>query len=689
MNMKEVILKKLTLRNFKGVRNLDVSFDQETTISGENGTGKTTVFDAFVWLLFGKDSTGKSDSGVSSFNIKTLDENGKPILKLEHEVTAALSVNGNEVTLKRIYLEKWEKPRGTSQEILKNHYTDYYLNGVKLATKKEYEAEVSAIIPEDVFKMITNPFYFNTRSAAEQKAMLMDMAGDVTDEDVQSLKPEYSELLKQISGKSLEMFKKEIAAKKKAIKDELEQIPARIDTANQLMPEPEQWDKLESELKSKRAKVTEIENQITDKSKVVEAEYKRKSEIQRTIGDKRMERTKLENNIRAQATSDNNNARTSINEISFKIQSLQRDIENKKGNITTISSQIANIDTELETLRGHYRTISAEQLQYPEGAFECPTCKRPLEADDIEAKQAELLANFNETKSRRLQSNKNEGMEKSSKKNELQNKKESLLAEISELENQVTTLTGQKQYQEDNIPSAQDADALIQANGEWIRLGNEISELENQLSVESKPVDTSDLRNSKMELETSIQEINKRLTKRDAIERSEKLIKDLEESRTSNNLALADLERMEFIALDFQKAKDNELMKRINGMFSLVSFSFVDEQLNGGEKLTCVCTVNGTPYPDVNNAGKFNAGIDIINAICRNKGVTAPIFIDNREGVNELLPTASQIINLVVLRKIYECPECHTRQHVSGSCINPDCECELVEDVTPKGLIIN
>ncbi len=643
---KEIFLKKLIIRNFKGIRSLTIDFNQqETTIAGENGTGKTTVLDAFLWLLFGKDSTNRSDI---NFNIKTLDENGKPILKLEHEVTAALSVNGNEVTLKRIYLEKWEKPRGTSQEILKNHYTDYYLNGVKLATKKEYEAEVSAIIPEDVFKMITNPFYFNTRSAAEQKAMLMDMAGDVTDEDVQSLKPEYSELLKQISGKSLEMFKKEIAAKKKAIKDELEQIPARIDTANQLMPEPEQWDKLESELKSKRAKVTEIENQITDKSKVVEAEYKRKSEIQRTIGDKRMERTKLENNIRAQATSDNNNARTSINEISFKIQSLQRDIENKKGNITTISSQIANIDTELETLRGHYRTISAEQLQYPEGAFECPTCKRPLEADDIEAKQAELLANFNETKSKRLQSNKNEGMEKSSKKNELQKKKESLLAEISELENQVTTLTGQKQYQEDNIPSAQDADALIQANEEWIRLGNEISELENQLSVESKPVDTSDLRNSKIELETSIQEINKRLTKRDAIERSEKLIKDLEESRTSNNLALADLERMEFIALDFQKAKDNELMKRINGMFSLVSFSFVDEQLNGGEKLTCVCTVNGTPYPDVNNAGKINAGLDIINAICRNKGVTAPIFIDNRESVNTLLPTMSQIINLVV-----------------------------------------
>ena len=83
-------------------------------------------------------------------------------------------------------------------------------------------------------------------------------------------------------------------------------------------------------------------------------------------------------------------------------------------------------------------------------------------------------------------------------------------------------------------------------------------------------------------------------------------------------------------------------------MFQLVSFSFVSEQLNGNEKITCVCTVNGTPYPDVNNAGKINAGLDIINAICKSKGIVAPIFIDNRESVNDLLPTLSQVINLSV-----------------------------------------
>ena len=163
-----------------------------------------------------------------------------------------------------------------------------------------------------------------------------------------------------------------------------------------------------------------------------------------------------------------------------------------------------------------------------------------------------------------------------------------------------------------------------------------------------KPVDTSELQQAKSVLNENIQELYKRLAKREQIERAEREIEALEEKRIQNNQKLADLEKWEYTALSFQKDKDAKLLERINGLFSVVSFSFVDEQLNGGEKLTCVCTVNGTPYPDVNAAGKVNAGLDIINAICQAKGISAPIFIDNRESVNQIIPTISQVINLVV-----------------------------------------
>ena len=152
-----------------------------------------------------------------------------------------LSVDGKTVKLQRRYVEKWVKPRGTTEETLKNHKTEFYVNDVKLATKQEYDSTVASILPEDVSRMITNPFYFTSLNPEIQKSMLLDMAGDVTDEDVAGLKPEYVELLAQLSGKPLAQFAREIAAKKKAIKDELLVIPSNIETANRLKPEEEDW----------------------------------------------------------------------------------------------------------------------------------------------------------------------------------------------------------------------------------------------------------------------------------------------------------------------------------------------------------------------------------------------------------------------------------------------------------------
>ena len=644
--MKQIKLKELSLRNFKGIRSLDMTFDKEEVfVYGENGTGKTTVCDAFSWLLFGKDSKGKSDS---NFNIKTLDENGKPILKLEHYVIGVLSVDGKDVKLQRCYVEKWVKPRGTTEETLKNHQTEFYVNDVKLATKQEYDSTVASILPEDVSRMITNPFYFTSLNPEVQKSMLLDMAGDVTDEDVAGLKPEYVELLAQLSGKSLAQYSKEIASRKKAIKDELLVIPSNIETANRLKPEEEDWVALDAELTEKRTKKAELEASLSDKSKLVEEEYKRKANIQKAIGEKRISLTKKENELRATADKGRNDVSLKIRDMEYKLKLHEGDLVRKRNEISSYEAQIQRMNTELDTLRGQYRQISQEQLTYPEGAFVCPTCHRQLEADDIAAKQHEMEANFNQSKSARLQANSTKGKGIKSSLEETKKKREDALAKVAELEAMIEQIKADIEAQKASMPESVDVRQLIESDADCIAIRNEIAELENQLTMEAKPVDTTDLKDGIKVLDSAISELVKRLAKREAIERADKEIATLEEKRIANNQALADLEKTEFVMLDFQKAKDNELMKRINGMFQIVSFSFVNEQLNGGEKLTCVCTIDGVPYPDLNDAKKLNAGLDIINAMCKVKGISAPIFIDNRERVNEIIPTISQVINLVV-----------------------------------------
>lgn len=642
--MKEVFLKKLILKNFKKIQDLTVEFtDKNTFICGGNGTGKTTLQDAFLWLLFGKDSTNRADT---NFNIKTLGEDGKPILHLVHSVTGVLSINGRDVELQRNYVEKWGS--GVNAGVLQNHATEFYLNGVKLKTKKEYDAEVAAILSEDVFRMITNPLYFPTMKAQDQKAMLLEMAGNVTNEEVANINPKFQELISLISGRTLEQLAKEIASKKSAIKDELKGIPGRIDSVRDAMPESEDWTVLEKEIADKKEKIKDIDSQLADKSKQIEAEFKAKSELQKQIGNKKLAKSQRENEIRQNANKSYHDVLDNISKLEYQVKSKDAEISRKQEDHSRIKANIEALNNDLEVLRGKFYAIDAETLQYPEGAFICPTCKRELEVEDIQTKQQELQDNFNLNKANRLKAVQNEGKEKAAKVEELKKQCSIIQATITQLSNEKEILVHNINECKGNMPEEQDTQKIILSDPTCLSLSNEIVDLENQLKAEAKPIDTTELKEAKAILSEAIDELNKKLGKRDTIERSNKVIEDLEDRRDKNNEALAEQERLEFLVQDFQKEKDNKLMERINGMFSLVKFSFISEKLNGNEAITCFCSVDGVPFADVNNASKINAGLDIINAICRSVGITAPIFIDNRESVNDLIPTMSQVINLVV-----------------------------------------
>ena len=644
--MKQIKLQKISLVNFKGIKSLDLDFsDGDTLVCGENGSGKTTVFDAFLWCMFGKDSTNRSDS---NFNLKTLDADGMPILRLEHSVTCLLSVDGKEIKLQRGYKEVWTKPRGTTEETLTNHKTEFYVNDVKLGTKKEYESTIAEIIDEDVFRMITNPFAFTSLSADRQKEMLLDMAGAVTDEELAAMNPAFVSLMAEISGKPLATFLKEISAKKKACKDVLAVIPSQIQTAQNLMPEAEDWDALQAEINAKLEEMHQVDEQIADKAKLNDAEYQRKAQLQATISDAKMELNEAKNAVKFKATAGRQQALSEIKEMEYKIQGKNQDLSYKQRTMADLQTEYAKIGEALDNLRADYRTISARVISFSEDQFVCPTCKRQLEIEDIEAKQAELTANFNREKAQDLMDNQEKGKALRAKYEGVAAKINVCKSELAQILEGVKADEAKLAELKAAIPEAVNVEALIAADKGCIDLQNEITELENQLKVEAKPVDVTDLRARKVSVNDALQALYKRAAKRDQIKRAEDEIKALEEKQMSNNQALADLENWEFQATTFQKAKDEELLKRINGLFQFVSFSFVSAQLNGGEKLTCVCTVNGTPYPDVNNAGKINAGLDIINAICNAKGVCAPIFVDNAESVNEIQPTLSQKILLYV-----------------------------------------
>lgn len=646
--MKKIILKSLALVNFKGVRDFSIAFnDGITTVCGDNGTGKTTLYDAYLWLLFGKDSTGRSD-GANGFNVKTTGEDGKPIYRLEHSVTAVLEVDGKEIKLQRSLVEKWQKVNGTTDEVMKDE-TQYFINDVRTGTKKEYQAEISEIIPEDVFRMITNPYYFTSLSAETQKDMLLEMVGNIDDEEVAATDPDFLALLDQINGTSLAKWAREIAAKKKACNDALATIPASIETAQKLMPESEEWAVLEKQLKEVQDRVKEIDAQIADKSALNDEAYKRKMALMKQQADKRIKLQDRENTIRMETNAAHNKALSDIQQMENELSINQKNLDSYRNDKMNVDGKIDELNGKLVEMREQFKAVAKEQFPEPSGdVLVCPTCGEPYKGENLENAIAKLRGNFEQSKSKRQKDIQTKGKQYKAEYDRAVEQQTKLTGLIAKLEDDALEIKGNIEIKKNNIPVAGNADEAIANDKECIALRNDIAEIANQLQVEVPQADVSELQNEKADSNAAIADINKRLGKRAMIERVYKEIADLEEKRIANNQAKADLEKWEDVYLRFQKAKDEVLMQRINGLFNVVSFSFVKEQKNGGEKVTCYCMVNGVPYADVNACGKVNAGLDIINAICATKGISAPIFIDNRESFNQIIPTISQIVNLKV-----------------------------------------
>ena len=646
--MKKIILKSLALVNFKGVRDFSFAFnDGITTVCGDNGTGKTTLYDAYLWLLFGKDSTGRSD-GANGFNVKTTGEDGKPIYRLEHSVTAVLEVDGKEIKLQRSLVEKWQKVNGTTDEVMKDE-TQYFINDVRTGTKKEYQAEISEIIPEDVFRMITNPYYFTSLSAETQKDMLLEMVGNIDDEEVAATDPDFLALLDQINGTSLAKWAREIAAKKKACNDALATIPASIETAQKLMPDSEDWAMLENELKGVQDRVKEIDRQIADKSALNDEAYKRKMALMKQQADLRIKLQDRENAIRMEVNAAHNKAISEIQQMENELSVNQNNLDKYRNDKMSVDGKIDELNAKLVEMREQFKTVAKEQFPEPSGdVLVCPTCGEPYKGENLENAIAKLRGNFEQNKAKRQKDIQTKGKQYKAEYDKAVEQQTKLTGLIAKLEDDALEIKGNITIKKNNIPVAGNADEAIANDKECLDLRNDITEIDNQLKAEVPQADVSELQSEKTDRNAAIAEINKRLGKRAMIERVNKEIADLEEKRIANNQAKADLEKWEDVYLRFQKAKDEVLMQRFNGLFNVVSFSFVKEQKNGGEKVTCYCTVNGVPYADVNACGKVNAGLDIINAICATKGISAPIFIDNRESFNVIIPTISQIVNLRV-----------------------------------------
>ena len=379
MNIK---INKLTLQNFKGVRNLEINANGENlTIYGNNATGKTTIFDAFTWLLFGKDSLGRSD-----FGIKTQDENGEVIHNLEHIVECELAIDNSILALKKIYAEKWTKKRGSSESEFSGHETKHFVNEVPV-TKKDYEMKIASIIDETLFKVITNPLYFNEHLKwQDRRAILMSLCENITDENILANNERFLPLNSALKGRTIDEYRTALKSQQNAINNELKAIPQRIAEANLAIPDINstidinEKSVIEAEIEELQAKVISVKNGAG----VLEAD--------REIADLKNMRKIVE-----EQTCDTNSLEIELNNAKAKAKAAMFEVDNCTRQIHSFKNSIANGEAETARLREKWHKIN--EKKYADSGF-CPTCGQALPDDMIEKAKIE----FNTSKVAELES---------------------------------------------------------------------------------------------------------------------------------------------------------------------------------------------------------------------------------------------------------------------------------------------
>lgn len=640
--MKRITIKRMSLVNFKGFRDYTIDFDPYLTeIRGCNGSGKTTIFDAFMWLLFGKNSEDRQQ-----FGIKTLDAEGKVIPQIPHEVSAILDVSGEEVRLCRRYNEKWVRRRGTETAEHVGHEEERLYNDVPCSVK-EFSDKINALCSEQMFKYITNPLHFTSQKQSDQRAILFQIAGGVEDTQIAADNVSFEALLDTLQGKSIEEYKREIAAKKKRIQSELNGIPERIDEQQRVVSSiTEDFAAVEKDLKEKEQQLVDVDAQLLDISNRVNAANDVKVKNAKRIGELEDEMIKLERSLHAEASSGYFAALKAKNELSSKLLTVNMNIKAETSNIEATGKEIDRCKLLRTDLIAEWKRINAQTLTFNEGDFICPTCKRPLDVADIELKQERMSSNFNAQKAQQLEANVKKGKANNAYMEELSGKIEFHKNNIAKYEEEASQLKAQ--IVATVTPQEPDMAAIYASNEQWADLDSRIKELSDQLRYSPQSADDATLKAQKKVLWEDIKSLRAVLAQKSILAHANKRIAELTKMQREQTQALTELEWVEFTIAEFSKAKAAAIEDKINSLFHAVRFKLFDTQMNGEEVETCEALIDGVPFSDANAAGRFNAGLDIINTLCKYNDVSAPIFADNAESVNEITHTDSQMICLYV-----------------------------------------
>lgn len=650
----KITIKSIHIENFKGIKMLDVTFSGKTKISGQNAVGKTTIFDAFTWLLFNKNS-----SGEEKFNVRPLNE-GIRVDNVEIKVSAILDVDGKEVELSKTQKQNWVKKRGTDTAVLQGNVNSFEIDGYP-KSEADFKAYVSELAQsEEMFKMLTNPQYFSSLKWKDQRDILMKLVSEVSDVELAQTDAKYAPLLSELEkAPSTDDIRAKFSKALNEWKKKQAEIPVRIDEA---MKSKVDIDVAEQEL----AKV-DLVRRIAECDKKME-------NAGSALGDLRSKEMQLQFDMSGMEQTMNRELSNKRSIMDAELRDCKNELEHfavtislKEKQISDNEKTITDADAERKKLGEQYNSEKAKAFDetpylfdeskwiFDESTTVCSLCGQKLPADKIE----QLKADFEERKTkakadakRKLNDSKSDfitqkesnleeikayGFAKKNLIEELTKKNADLQMEIDSLKKQEQgTFTNKEELCKLLSEIPEEAD--YSQNEEYVKLKTEHDKILADIAkLESEGADNvvTDLKAEKTNLQAQLDEVNKVIAQAANNIMIDDRIETLHDEQKEIGQKVADQEQMLYLLEEFIRFKLDKVSESINSHFKTVNFKLFEMQLNGGMKDCCECTVNGVPYSTLNSGHRIVAGLDIIRSLSELYGVSVPIFVDNAESLNE------------------------------------------------------
>lgn len=669
-----ISITSITLTNFKCFKGENTfTIDAPVvTIRGRNGAGKTTIADAILFCLFGKNTDGQSDLEI----FKTR-QDGIVIPKIDHAVEITLSLSeatprsgeahtcaptAKTVTLRRSIKEQWVKKRCFTESVFKSNTVEYFVNGESY-TKADYEKYISNIVDERIFRAITNPSYFPSLKWQDQRAFLTAMAGEGGKPDDNHGFADLAKLLEE-NNEDIIAYLKHLKYQIKQVKDKLDKIPVRLEEQNKALPQRLDWDAIQSECNEVSLRCKDIEQKMTAVRQGSGSDIKR-AELRKNIEKLRKKMYDIEDKAREdirKQTADHNHA---ISELSIK---FNQELNNQRQMEMTIDADKRMIERCKETIADCDNTRQKLLALWPRRTFVfdetmtiCPTCGQQLPFDQIEERREKARQAFNteleaERKAINEKGRKNNDTKTKAQKEQkdCEEKLKADEAELADIKERINTVFSEEAEEEKKpLPALDD---FLPANEEYQAALREKACLESELEAVTDSGDNSEqlasLRQQQAECSEIISRCQQQLATRPLYDRITSLIGGINEEQKKLITQLSELEKSEDVARQYQSRQNKLLEEQINKHFRIVQWRLFRTVNNGGDSFDepyCEAYVNGIPYhAGLNQAMRLNAGIDICETLGSSYGIFAPIVIDNAESNLDILQTTGQQIRLQV-----------------------------------------